>query len=128
MIKSQPLIAVENVRRASRWYQQVLGFESGHGGDEYERLLSDGELVLQLHQWDAHDHPNLGSELNTSRGNGALLWFCVEDFDAVVNRLGVVDVQVLEEPAINTQANHREIWFRDLDGYTVVVASAYGDV
>jgi hypothetical protein len=42
----QPLISVTDVPGSSRWYQELLGCESGHGGDEYERLLSDGPLVL----------------------------------------------------------------------------------
>jgi hypothetical protein len=29
---------------------------------------------------------------------------------------------------VNPNANHREIWLRDPDGYVVVLASAYGDV
>ena len=42
----QPLIAVRDVEASSRWYRQLLNVESGHGGPEYERLMSDGELVL----------------------------------------------------------------------------------
>jgi hypothetical protein len=37
------------VAASSRWYQQLLGCESGHGGSEYERLVKDGELILQLY-------------------------------------------------------------------------------
>jgi hypothetical protein len=46
----QPLIAVRDVEASSRWYQRLLGLESGHGGPHYERLLADGVLVLQLHR------------------------------------------------------------------------------
>ena len=31
-MKAQPLIAVRNVERSSRWYQQLLDCQSGHGG------------------------------------------------------------------------------------------------
>jgi hypothetical protein len=37
----------------------VLGCESGHGGAEYEQILSRGEMVLQFHHWDAHEHPHM---------------------------------------------------------------------
>jgi hypothetical protein len=47
-VQAQPLIAVRDVAASSRWYQALLGCESGHGGDEYEMLVSGGELVLQL--------------------------------------------------------------------------------
>ena len=48
--QSQTMIAVRDVEASSRWYQQLLGLRSDHGGPEYERLLADGTLVLQLHR------------------------------------------------------------------------------
>ena len=30
----------------------LLGCQSAHGGKEYERLVSDGELIMQLHNWE----------------------------------------------------------------------------
>ncbi len=38
----QTLLAVADVEASSRWYQQLLGFRSDHGGPEYERLLNRG--------------------------------------------------------------------------------------
>jgi hypothetical protein len=32
-----PLSCVRDVESSSRWYQRLLGCESGHGGSEYER-------------------------------------------------------------------------------------------
>jgi hypothetical protein len=57
---AQPLIAVRDVQASSRWYRTVLNCQSGHGGTEYERILDDGRLILQLHHWDAHEHPHIG--------------------------------------------------------------------
>ena len=65
----QPLIAVHDVEASSRWYQSVLGFESAHGGGEYERLTFKDKMVLQLHHWDAHDHPQLGDAKSKPYGN-----------------------------------------------------------
>ena len=45
-MRPQPLISVTDVPRSSRWYQELLGCESEHGGDAYERLLQDGTLGL----------------------------------------------------------------------------------
>lgn len=73
-MRAQPLIAVRDVAASSRWYQELLGCESGHGGPEYERLVKDGDLVLQLHAWGAHDHPNLGDPDAAPHGYGVLLW------------------------------------------------------
>ena len=33
-MKPQPLIAVADVEASSRWYQELLGGKSGHGGAE----------------------------------------------------------------------------------------------
>ena len=45
----QPLICVQDVPASSRWYQALLGCQSGHGGPEYEQLIGDGRMVMQLH-------------------------------------------------------------------------------
>ena len=124
----QPMIAVTDVPASSRWYQQVLGCQSGHGGDEYEQLVYDGRLILQLHHWDAHEHPFLGDPQSKPYGNGALLWYKTDSFDECVERIRAVGAQVLEEPHINPNARHREIWLRDPDGYVVVLAGPYGDL
>ncbi len=83
--RSQTLIAVRDVEASSRWYQQLLGLRSDHGGPHYERLLSGGELVLQLHSFDVeHEHGHIGDP-DTALGNGVVLWFGdVADFDDVV--------------------------------------------
>ena len=128
LVRAQPLIAVRDVEASSRWYQQLLGCRSGHGGGEYEQLVANGELVLQLHAWGEHEHPNLGSPEAAPVGHGVLLWFQVDAFDAAVERAVAIGASILREPQVNPRANHREIWIRDLDGYVVVIASRYGDL
>jgi hypothetical protein len=60
-MRPQPLIAVTDVEASSRWYQRLLGCRSAHGGAEYERLVANGALVLQLHRFDtAHHHGAIG--------------------------------------------------------------------
>ncbi len=121
-MKSQPMIAVHDVEVTSRWFQEVLGLRSGHGGDDYEMLLDGDELALQLHRWDAHNHPRLGDESNPSRGNGVLLWFATDSFDALVERVATAGVNVLDGPLYNPSAQQREIWLEGPEGYRVVVA------
>lgn len=128
-MRPQPLIAVADVEASSRWYRELLGCRSVHGGREYERLVdADDALVLQLHAWDAHEHPHLGDPAVAGRGNGVLLWFQVDDFDAAVTRATALGATICEGPHTNPNAHHREIWIRDPDGYVVVLASPYGDV
>lgn len=124
----QPLIATKDVVATSKWYQAILGLESGHGGSEYERLLFHGRMVTQLHRWDAHEHPHIGDPKHKPYGNGVVLWFQTDRFDETLIRVKERKAQVLEGPLVNPNANHREIWLRDPNGYVVVVASAYGDL
>ena len=123
----QPLIAVADVEKTSQWYQTILGLESGHGGREYEELLFEQRMVLQLHQWQAHDHSHIGDPKRLI-GNGVLLWFESNRFDEIVQKLQTHQIEILEGPKYNPNAHHREIWFKDLNGYILVVASPYGDL
>jgi catechol 2,3-dioxygenase-like lactoylglutathione lyase family enzyme len=131
-MRPQPLIAVSDVETSSRWYQQLLGCQSGHGGAEYERLLAQGALILQLHRFDvAHHHGPIGRRDNKPYGNGVLLWFEVDDFDAAMSRLAALQAEVIlprhrNPPTGDGGPNHWECWLRDPDGYTVVLASPDG--
>jgi len=132
-MRPQPLIAVADVEASSRWYQHLLGCESAHGGPEYERLVHRGALVMQLHRWEVeHDHGPIGDPHARPYGNGVLLWFETDEFDAVVARAAELQADIVLPPHRNPREgdggpNHREIWLRDRDGYTVVVASPDGE-
>jgi catechol 2,3-dioxygenase-like lactoylglutathione lyase family enzyme len=124
---AQPLVCVSNVPASSAWYQAVLGATSAHGGEHYDQLVVDGEIVLQLHD-DADDanHAPL-VDPSTVRGNGVVLWFEVADIEAATKRARLVDANVEREPFENVYARQQELWLRDPDGYRVVIAgpSAY---
>jgi hypothetical protein len=82
-MRPQPLICVRDVEASSRWYQRLLNCRSAHGGTEYDRLVSGDTLILQLHGWKVeHHHPPIGDPDLTPHGNGMLLWFELDDFDA----------------------------------------------
>ncbi|HEX4998937.1 MAG TPA: VOC family protein, partial [Terriglobia bacterium] len=86
-MRPQPLVVVTDVEASSRWYQRLLGCHSDHGGPEYERLVYQGELVLQLHSFEVdHDHGRIGDPDDRPYGNGVLLWFEIDDFDAAARR------------------------------------------
>jgi catechol 2,3-dioxygenase-like lactoylglutathione lyase family enzyme len=121
-VAPQPLLCVRDVPAASRWYQKVLGVKSGHGGDEYEQLLADGALVLQLHALaEAHHHGPLAKP-KVPLGNGVAVWFEVGDLDAARARVGRARAKVVTDVHVNPNAGHRELWLRDPDGYLVVLA------
>ena len=127
-MKAQPMIAVADVPAASAWYQRALGLASGHGGDEYEQLVSGGEVVLQLHAWDGDEHPELGRRDDAARGHGVVLWFHEAAIGEAFARAVAAGAEVLQPLHVNPLAQHREFSLRDPDGYHIVVAGAYGDV
>ena len=103
-VQAQPFIAVRDVRASSRWYAELLGADSlpEHvHRDLYERISCSGQLILQLHAWDAEDHPNLVNREAASPGHGVLLWFEVKDLEAVVERARRLRAEIVLEPHIN---------------------------
>jgi len=135
-MRAQPLIVCRDVEASSRFYQQLLGCQSVHGGPEYDRLVdpalhhsqwgTDG-LILQLHTWEAdHHHGHLGDP-KLPIGNGMMLWFEVDDFDAAVARARELRARIVLDVHRNPNAQHRELWLSDPDGYTVVLASLDGE-
>jgi catechol 2,3-dioxygenase-like lactoylglutathione lyase family enzyme len=131
-MRPQPLICVTDVEASSRWYQRLLGCRSSHGGRQYEQLVKNGQLILQLHSFEVeHHHGPIGNPAARPYGNGVLLWFEVDDFDAVMQHAAEMGVEIVlprhrNPPDGDGGPNHWECWMRDPDGYTVVVASPYG--
>ncbi|ATJ82456.1 VOC family protein [Halomonas beimenensis] len=128
-MRVQPLIAVEDIERSRRWYQRLFDCVGVHGAGDYEQLMMPGDdtFFLQLHLWEVHGHPNLEPAF-VRPGHGVLLWFEVEEFDEAVTRARDMDAWIVQEPHVNARANHLECWLHDPDGYTVVLASPFGDV
>jgi predicted enzyme related to lactoylglutathione lyase len=131
-MRPQPMICATDVEASSRWYQKLLNCTSGHGGAEYERLMAGDRLVMQLHAFDVdHHHGAIGDPSDRPFGNGVLLWFEVDDFDDAVARSVALNADVVlprhrNPPDGDGGPNHWEIWLRDPDGYTVVLASPDG--
>lgn len=116
------MVVVRDVPASSRFYQRVLDAESGHGGDEYEQIVSNGEILVQLHAADVEDHHGRLADPVQPFGNGVLLWFEVADFEATVERVRATGAPVVRDEHTNPNARQREIWVRDPDGYLVVLA------
>jgi hypothetical protein len=70
-----------------------------------------------------HHHGAIGDP-GKPIGNGVALWFEADDFDGAVGRIRDGEVEVVTDVHVNPNADHREIWIRDLDGYLVVLAEA----
>jgi catechol 2,3-dioxygenase-like lactoylglutathione lyase family enzyme len=119
---SEPMIAVRDVRASAAWYCELLGCESDHGREDFDRLVDpeSGEVLLMLHQTAALEH-GLAAPGHGVEGNGFLLWIHVDDLDAVLARVRKLRVPIVVAPHANPQAGWREMTVRDPDGYHVAL-------
>jgi catechol 2,3-dioxygenase-like lactoylglutathione lyase family enzyme len=119
------IIGVRDVRGSFKWYQTLFGQpQSAPGHDYWGQLLDDdGTVLLCLHEWGEHDHPSLSSPDNASPGNGLLLFFRVDDWEAALTRARTLVSRLSEEPALNPATGTMEFSVRDPDGYYVTISS-----
>ena len=122
MTRLDPIIAVENVEASANWYRQVFGFNRQHGGNEFAVLVNeDGEIVLALHQWGAHDHPTMLKPATTA-GNGLILYFRTTRIDSIRQNLRDMDAVVEQEMHVNPNSLKAEFSVRDPDGYYLSIS------
>ena len=78
------IVGVRDVATSLKWYQALFGQpEAPPSHDHFGQILdADGTVLLALHKWGAHEHPPLTSPDVATPGNGLLLFFRVDDFDA----------------------------------------------
>src|SRR5260370_42298341 len=100
MKRTWTIIGVANVPQSFKWYQSLLGLsETSPAHDYFGQIVdSDGTVLLCLHKWGAHEHPSLASPHYAKPGNGLLLFFRVDNFDAALPRARSL-VSRLEEEA-----------------------------
>lgn len=123
MKRTWTIIGVGDVARSFSWYQSLFGQPQGRPAHDYwgQILDTDGTVLLCLHQWGAHDHPSLASP-DPAPGNGLLLFFRVDDFDAALRRARLLVTGLEAEPQMNPQTGTREFTLRDPDGYYVMLS------
>ena len=119
------IIGVSDVSQSLKWYQSLLGLqETAPGHDDFGQVVdSDGTVLLCLHEWGAHGHPPLTSPDNAKPGNGLLLFFLVDNFDAALQRARSVVARLEEEPHVNPNTRASEFSLRDRDGYYVTISA-----
>jgi catechol-2,3-dioxygenase len=122
MAKIDPIIAVKEVEASSRWYQSVLGCRSMHGGVEFDILVDEkNEVLLCLHQWEAHGHPTM-QDAGIKPGNGLILYLRTKEMEKIRQNVARLGYPVEEEIHLNENSNHREFSLRDPDGYYLTVS------
>ena len=118
------IVGVKDVAKSVEWYQSLFGQPSmppSHA--HFSQILdSDGTVLLSLHQWGEHEHPSLMSPDTATPGNGLLLFFRVDDFDAILSNARALG-GFTEEPHVNPNTQTQEFSLRDPDGYYVTISS-----
>ena len=120
-MRTEIMLMARDVRASSAWYQKLLGARSDHGGEEFDRIVSDDGLLLMLHHLAADEHPALANPDHGSAGDGVLLFFHVADVQQAYQRAREMKAHVLDEPHLNEQAGQLEFSLRDPDGYALTI-------
>jgi catechol 2,3-dioxygenase-like lactoylglutathione lyase family enzyme len=129
MRRTWTIIAVRDVPGSARWYQSLFGQpETSPAHAHFGQILDADETVLLcLHAWGAHEHPSLMCPDRALPGNGLLLFFRVDDFDAALVRARALAARLEEEPHVNPNTGTPEFSLRDPDGYYVTVSAMSAD-
>jgi catechol 2,3-dioxygenase-like lactoylglutathione lyase family enzyme len=125
MKRTWTIIGVANVARSFKWYQSLFGQPPTQPAHDYfgQILDDDGTVLLCLHEWGTHEHPSLSSSDRAAPGNGLLLFFRVDDFDAVLLRARTLVARFEDEPQLNPNTGTLEFTLRDPDGYYVMISA-----
>ncbi len=129
MKRTWTIIGVADVTGSLKWYQALFGQPLTRPSHDYfgQILDSDGTVLLCLHEWGAHDHPSLMSPDHGTPGNGLLLFFRINDFDAALQRARSLVARLEVEPHMNPNTQTKEFSLRDPDGYCITISALSAD-
>ncbi|ERN42647.1 hypothetical protein KR51_00006370 [Rubidibacter lacunae KORDI 51-2] len=119
-MQSTTMLFVEDVEMTSRWFQDFLGVEPTHGGPEFEMLLADGKLFLQLHlkEEEHHDH---GVETDGPLGHGVVFVIYTDDVKTLFEKARALNLTIVSEFHFNEVANMHEFTVKDPNGYSLMI-------
>jgi catechol 2,3-dioxygenase-like lactoylglutathione lyase family enzyme len=125
MKRTWTIIGVRDVRSSFKWYRSLFGHpETAPAHDYWGQILdADGTVLICLHEWGAHDHPSLSSPDTAAPGNGLLLFFRVDDYQAALERARTLVAKLEQEPEMNPNTETLEFSLRDPDGYYVTISA-----
>ncbi|MGE3955240.1 MAG: VOC family protein [Vicinamibacterales bacterium] len=125
MKRTWTIVGVKDVVASFGWYQALFGqpLTAPAHADFGQVRDEDGTVLICLHQWGAHGHPPLTSPSLASPGNGLLLFFRVDDYEATLRRARTLVTQFEEEPHLNPNTGTFEFSLRDPDGYYVTISA-----
>ena len=125
-MQSTTMLFVKDVEKSSKWFQDFLGVKSGHGGPEFEMLLADDKLFLQLHLIEEghHDH-----EVSTADplGHGVVVVVYIEDAATLFEKAQALNLEILSELHFNEIAHMHEFVVKEPNGYSLMLCQAAWD-
>lgn len=121
MVRTETIIAVNNVPESSKFYQKLLGCKSEHGGDSFEILTDESVVILCLHKWGEHDHPTMMHPEN-SCGNGLILFFRVDDLNKIFENAKALKANIEKGIHYNENSHKNQFALRDLDSYYLIIS------
>lgn len=121
MVRTEPIIAVKDVQKSSKFYQKLFNCKSEHGGETFEILTSENVVILCLHQWGDHEHPTM---LNPEKevGNGLILFFRVDNLTEIFQNAEKINANVEKEIHYNENSLKSQFILRDLDKYYLIIS------
>ncbi len=121
MVRTEPIIAVKDVQKSSKFYQNLLNCKSEHGGETFEILSSDNAVILCLHKWGEHEHPTF---LNPEKevGNGLILFFRVNNLNEIFQNAQKLNTNIEKEIHYNENSLKNQFTLRDLDNYYLIIS------
>lgn len=121
MVKTEVIIAVKSVSQSSKFYQNLLGCKSGHGGEAFEIITHENNVILCLHKWGEHEHPTI---LNPEKevGNGLILFFRVDNLNQIFENAKKLNANIEQEIHYNENSLKNQFILRDLDNYYLIIS------
>jgi catechol 2,3-dioxygenase-like lactoylglutathione lyase family enzyme len=125
MKRTWTIIGVNDVPGSFNWYQSLFGQpETPPTHPHFGQILdSDRTVLLCLHEWGAHEHPSLRSPEPATPGNGLLLFFRVDDFDAALQRGTHARHSARRGAPCEPEHWNQRVLTRDPDGYYVTISA-----
>jgi hypothetical protein len=121
MVRAETIIAVKDIPKSSKFYQDLLDCKSEHGGETFEILTSASNVILCLHKWGEHEHPTmLNPEKET--GNGLILFFRVGNLNETFANARKINANIEKEIHYNENSLKSQFILRDLDNYYLIIS------
>lgn len=121
MVKTETIIAVDNVPESARFYTNLLGCKAKHGGETFEILTSGDTVILCLHKWGEHEHPTIISPKNEA-ANGVILFFRVDNLLQIFENANTLNAAIEKEIHYNENSLKNQFTIRDPDQYYLIIS------